>query len=215
MGTRQKLICKRQSESWEKNSNVNRPAITNTQFEQYLCKASSLAKDAVSYFELFYFLLSPGQRKKYGRVFEKHHRILNFIKRAALDDLVLSLHKLLEDAKNPVSIYRCISMALQLSLISRDEKRALTKLANEVKPIWQKVGVLRDQLVAHRDSSIPVESIFNETKVSPKELRCLALTYGRILDVLIRAYGKNSFDLRNYSDGVWKEIEAMMDDLLI
>jgi hypothetical protein len=193
---------------------MSKPAITKEQFEQYLCKALSLATDAISYFELFYFLLNLSQKKKYERIFKKHHRILNFIKRAVHDDLLLSLHKLLEDSKNPMSISRCISMALQLSLISRDEQRSLKKMANEVKPIWLKVGVLRHQLIAHRDSSISAGAIFNDANISPKELRCLALTYGRILDVLVCAYGKKSFDLNNYSVGLSKEIEALIDDLL-
>ncbi len=193
---------------------MSKPAITKEQFEQYLCKALSLATDAISYFELFYFLLNLSQQKKYERIFKKHHRILNFIRRAVHDDLVLSLHKLLEDSKNPVSISRCICMALQLSLISRDEQRSLKKMANEVKPIWLKVGVLRHQLIGHRDSSTSAGAIFNDANISPEELRCLALTYGRILDVLVRAYGKKSFDLNNYSNGLSKEIEAFIDDLL-
>jgi hypothetical protein len=98
-------------------------------------------------------------------------------------------------------------------LVSRDQKCSLKNKLNEVKPIWRKVGVLRDKLIVHRDSSISISAVFKDANVSLKELGILALTYGRILDELIRAYGK-AFNANNYSPRLFKEIEELMNDLL-
>jgi len=107
---------------------------SRAKFERYLTEAVSIIVDALSTFELFYSLTSPRQKKKYAKVFEKHPKVFTFITPALFSMLILSLHKLLEDVGDPVSVHRCVSMAQQLSLISADQKKSLKKRINGAKP---------------------------------------------------------------------------------
>lgn len=188
--------------------------ISKVQFEQHLTEAVSITLDALDTFELFYCLTSQRQKKKYQKVFENHPRVFACIKPALFSMLVLSLHKLLEDADDPISLYRCVSMARQLSLISRDQQKDLKIRINGVKPIWQKVGVFRNNLVAHRDHSISVKKVFQTANISPKELRNLVLLYCEVLNELIGVIGKKPFDPKGHSFRLFTEFEGVLDALL-
>jgi hypothetical protein len=108
---------------------LNEP-VSKEQFELYLTKAVSISVDAISTFELFYCLINQRQKKTYRKVFEKHAKVFSFIKFALFNMLVLSLHKPLEDSKEPVSLYRCVSIARQLMLINQDQQKSLKRRIN-------------------------------------------------------------------------------------
>jgi hypothetical protein len=188
--------------------------ITSAQFEHYLGEAEALALDAITNFGLFYFLTIPRQRTQYAQILAKHKQVLSLIPPAAFSTLILSLHKLLENARSPVSIYRCISMACQLSLINRDKAKSLKKRVQHVVPIWKKVGEVRNLLIAHRDCGIPISEVFKTTSVSPKELRLLALTYWEVLNALRAATGKPVFDADLCCEHLFRALDSFMTDLL-
>jgi hypothetical protein len=188
--------------------------VTSAQFEQYLGEAEVLALDAITTFGLFYFLTSPQQKTKYVEVLAKHKQVFSLMPPAAFSTLILSLHKLLENARSPVSIYRCISMASQSSLISRDKAKSLKKRVQSVVPIWEKVHEVRNLLVAHRDCGIPISKVFRTSSVSPKDLRQLALAYWEVLNALRAATGKRVFDANLCCEHVFRALDSFMTDLL-
>ena len=187
--------------------------VTKPQFERYLAQATTIATDAISCFEIFYCLAVPSHQKKYKHVFAKHEKVFTFVRPSIFSFLILSLFKLLDDAGNPVSIYRCISMALKLSLISREQKKILTAKINTAKPIWEKVCTIHHQIVAHRDRTIPVSKVFQNANVSPKELRILALTYCEVLNSLIKAYGSKELNFQEYSQRLFENSKTFLNDL--
>jgi|ERR1039458_200015 hypothetical protein len=189
--------------------------VNKIQFERYLAQTASIAIDAISCFELQYSLAVPSHQKKYKDVFAKHEKVFAFVRPAIFSFLVLSLFKLLDESKNPVSMHRCISMALQLSLISKEQKKILTAQINRVKPIWKQVCTLRHQAVAHRDHTVSISKVFESANVSPKDLRTLALTYCDVVNVLMKACGSAGFNPREYSKRLFENSQVFLDDLLV
>ena len=192
--------------------------ITSTQFQRHLDKAQQLALDSITAFALFYFLRCflriPDQKTKYTQVFKKHKKVLSLLPPAVFSMLILSLHKLLDESHNPVSISRCVSMALELSLISRDTQRYLKSRIKSVRPMWDKVDELRNSLIAHRDCGIPVKKVFEDARISPKDLREFALAYWEVLNALRSASGKSPFDADLCCKLLLRDLESFMTDLL-
>ena len=188
--------------------------VTSAEFEQYLAEAQVLAVDAITTFALFCFLTSPKQKTKYAEALAKHNQVFSLISPAAFSMLILSLHKPLEDARNPVSIRSCISMALQLSRISRDTARSLKGRVKKVVPIWEKVDVLRNSLIAHRDCGISVSKVFENANISPKDLKELALAYWEVLNALRAANKKSAFDVNVCGTHLFGALNSFMTDLL-
>lgn len=188
--------------------------ITSAQFEKYLAEAQVLALDAITAFGLFYFLTSPKQKTKYAEVLAKHKQVFSLMPPAAFSTLILSLHKLFEEARNPVSIYRCISMASQLSLISPKRAKSLKSRMKSVRPVCEKVGEVRHHLVAHRDCAIPISKVFENAKIAPKDLRELTLAYWEVLNALRAATGKTAFDANLCCEHLFRALDSFMTDLL-
>jgi hypothetical protein len=188
--------------------------ITSTQFEKYLAEAQVLALDAITAFGLFYFLTSPKQKTKYAEVLAKHKQVFSLMPPAAFSTLILSLHKLFEEARNPVSIYRCISMASQLSLISPERAKSLKSRMKSVRPVCKKVAEVRHHLVAHRDCVIPISKVFENAKVAPRDLRELTLAYWEVLNALKVETGQSPFDADRCCKLLLGDLESFMTDLL-
>lgn len=57
----------------------------------------------------------------------------------------------------------------------------------EAKPLWVKVGVLRNNAFGHRSDSKTIEEIFKEAGITPNQLKKLIDLTKRLLNTITRA----------------------------
>jgi AbiU2 len=110
------------------------------------------------------------------------------IEHALFNSFVVLLYAIYENRKDTVSI-NALLRTLSSSL-SNEKKSKFDARAKAVKPIWIKVGILRNEVVGHQALDLGAEDSFSKAKISPEELREFITSSQRLIgDISSETFG--------------------------
>lgn len=83
---------------------------------------------------------------------------------------LVSIYRLHEKRRDTVNIPRFIDTVEKAGAIDASVIASARRFLTEAKPIWIKVGVLRNEVFAHRAETQDIADVFSKASVTPDEL---------------------------------------------
>jgi len=172
----------------------------------YLTELCYMATVAERNFEIWWVYRNKKTGEKYKDTIDQYYQFFEMSIQAHLITLIVQLYCLYEKRDDTYSIPSLIK-----GLEENKEWESLNKIYNdEAKPLWLKVGILRNKVYGHRSKSLTVEQSFIEAKVTPKELQKLVKVTKKLLNEMSLAYiyQSQAFNLSSHMDTL-----RLLDDL--
>jgi hypothetical protein len=101
--------------------------------------------------------------------------------------LLVALYPMYETRRDTFNLPRLLKVLDKERRISANVLAKANALYAEAKPLWVKVGVLRNNAFGHRSDSKTIEEIFKEAGITPNQLKKLIELTKRLLNTISRA----------------------------
>ncbi len=130
-----------------------------------------LIQDAHCAYEIWWILVERNRRKQYFGVLITFKDFFEPIARANLMVMLISLYKLYDTRKSTLSFIKILNNAEQVGVISVAKNLKLKRRLLEVKKTWEKIRILRHNLLAHRNCSMTSSEIYKLAKITPNQIK--------------------------------------------
>lgn len=101
--------------------------------------------------------------------------------------LLVALYPMYETRRDTINIPRLLRILDAERQIPANVLAKANAIYAEAKPLWVKVGVLRNNAFGHRSDSKTIEAIFKEAGITPNQLKKLIDLTKRLLNTVSRA----------------------------
>lgn len=101
--------------------------------------------------------------------------------------LLVALYPLYETRRDTYNIPRLLKILGKEDAIGAEALASADRLYAEAKPLWVKVGVLRNKAFGHRSDSLTTDQIFKVAEVTPNDLKRLLDLTKKLLNSVTRA----------------------------
>jgi hypothetical protein len=177
-------------------------------FDRNIEAISSLVKDAAANFEVFNCCSTDSQKEKYAPVFAKYPTFFSTIIPTALIAAITTVYKLFDSRAEAVTLDKIIEIAERTGIIDAKLAGELRMQASSLD--YKAVRTLRNQALSHRNDTKTLEAIFNEAKLTPKELEALFKAATEIVNKIRHAAGLTEFDIGKIGDVVHTDTDNVL-----
>lgn len=101
--------------------------------------------------------------------------------------LLVALYPLYETRRDTFNIPRLLKILDKEDAIAAEALANVEMLYAEAKPLWVKVGILRNKAFGHRSDSFTIDQTFKVAEVTPNELKMLVDLTKKLLNSVTRA----------------------------
>jgi hypothetical protein len=137
--------------------------------------------------DIWWVYKSREHRPKYVSTMNRYLGFFDTSVHAHFVAMVVALYHLYETRRDTFNVPRLLKIVQKESRLPTATLGRVMSLFNEAKPIWVKVGILRNKAFAHRSDSLTVAEIFKEAGITPDELKHLIERTKKLLNVVTRA----------------------------
>lgn len=174
------------------------------------------AKLASLNYDIWWVYKSKSSRPLYTETMNRYLGFFDTSLHAHFVALLVALYPLYETRRDTINIPRLLRIIEKEKVVSSKELAQACQMYETSKPLWIKVGILRNEAFGHRSDSLTIEQIFNKAGITPNELKeLIELTkklinrIGRALDGSVHAFNLGATkatldvlkDLKAYHDG--------------
>jgi hypothetical protein len=106
--------------------------------------------------------------------------------------MIVSLYRLYETRKDTINLSQLIKLLKNKSSIPSHEIRRIESEIKQIKPLWVKVSVLRNNMFGHRSNALDHEGVWKEANVTPNQLKKLIDETKRILNEMTSLWDRSS-----------------------
>jgi hypothetical protein len=124
--------------------------------------------------------------------------------------MIISLYRLYETRKDTMNLPQLVRLLKKHSSLSTQEIKSMELDINSVKPLWQKVSILRNNMFGHRSNKLDDDDVWKKASVTPNQFKKLIDDSKRILNRITRLWARSShaFNLSATHDA-----ERLLEDL--
>lgn len=160
--------------------------------------------------EIWWIFKDPDSRVKYLSTMNNYTLFFQASIHAHFVALLVALYRLYETRKDTYNIPVLLRLLEEERSISEDRMRELKSMHLRAKPIWKKVGILRNEAFGHRLSSSTVQNTFEKADTTSNEIGHLIKLTCELLNTATRARSRqsNAFNLSARQDTL-----EMLEDL--
>lgn len=172
-----------------------------------------ITADALSAYELFNCLRTTTNREQYKSAFSDYNHFFKLVNPSVFFTLILSLYKLLETRRDTVNLGRVVDQANKNGYLDATEQRTLQMQITQARTIWNKVRVVRNELIAHCNQTSSLTEVFAKANVTPRELEELAIAYIDILNFVAAKCGMEQLNSNHLIVALNKQTGALLSKL--
>ena len=160
--------------------------------------------------EIWWIFKDPDSRTKYLSTMNNYTLFFQTSIHAHFVALIVALYRLYETRKDTYNIPVLLRLLEEEKSISEERMQELKSMHIRAKPIWRKVGILRNEAFGHRLSSSAVPKTFEKADATSNEIGDLIKLTCELLNTATRARSRqlNAFNLSARQDTL-----EMLEDL--
>jgi hypothetical protein len=118
--------------------------------------------------------------------------------------MIVSLYRLYETRKDTINLPQLLRLLKKHGTISIQEIRKMESEITQMKPLWAKVAVLRNNMFGHRSSVLDYDGVWKKASVTPNQFKKLIDESKRILNEITTQWNRSghAFNLSATQDTV-------------
>lgn len=147
------------------------------------------AVDAASVnFDIWWVYKSKDYRPQYVDTMNRYLGFFDTSIHAHFVAMLVALYLLYETRNDTFNVRRLLNVAESDSSFPRKELNESKVLAQAAKPIWIKVGRLRNEAFAHRTDGLSIPAIFKDVGITSNDLKGLIELSKKLLNTISLAF---------------------------
>jgi AbiU2 len=161
-------------------------------------------------YEIWWVYKEKESRKRYTDTLNTYPAFFKISLHAHFVAMVISLYRLYETRKDTINLPQLMKLIKDAGLISQHELKSIETDINKIKPLWEKVSVLRNNLFGHRSKSLEFSDVWKQAQVTSNQFKQL-IDESKVILNKVTALQNRSTHLFNLSST--KDILKLLEDL--
>jgi len=153
-------------------------------------------------YEIWWVYKAKESRKRYEDILYKYPIFFKMSLHAHFVAMLVSLYRLYETRTDTINLPQLMKLIKDEGSIPQQELKLIEKDIFNLKPLWNKVSVLRNNLFAHRSKSLDPSSIWKQAQVTPIQFKKIINESKSILNRItsLRNRSSHAFNLSSTKD---------------
>lgn len=140
--------------------------------EEYIDELRQSVTDAGLNYEVWWAYSGPESRPKYVKGMRKYNLLFQVAIHAHFVAVLVPLYRIYETRNDTYNIPGLIKMMKSNTNLKSEEIRFFEETyKNKAKPLWVKIGTLRNMVFGHRSKNNSVEEAFADANITPGEIK--------------------------------------------
>ncbi|MFA5096311.1 MAG: hypothetical protein WC478_03110 [Candidatus Omnitrophota bacterium] len=148
-----------------------------------------IIRDAHCAYEIWWILVSKDGRREYSHALYNFKDFFEPIMRANSTTMFIALFKLYDERNDTLNLIKLLENAESLGVIDLSKNIKLKRKKSEVKKIWKKICILRNNVLAHRSYLLTVKEVYRLADINPNKIK-------RMIDLSLKIF-----------NSIWMKIE--------
>lgn len=106
--------------------------------------------------------------------------------------MIISLYRLYETRKDTMNLPQLVRLLKKDSTLSIQEIKSMESDINSMKPLWQKVSMLRNNMFAHTSNKLDDDDVWKKASVTPNQFKKLINNSEGIVNRITRLWARSS-----------------------
>ena len=141
-------------------------------------------------YEIWWFYKEKDNRKKFVDTLRIYKPFFEISLHAHFVAMIIAIYKLFETRSDTVNMHQLIGLLKEEEgVIPQRKIQKIESKIKEIKPLWIKVSILRNNLFGHRSNTLDFEEIWNEAEITPNKLKKLIDESKKILNEITSLWG--------------------------
>jgi hypothetical protein len=170
--------------------------MTTTEIEKIIRELQHAIKVAKLNYEIWWVYKEKNSHMRFVDVLKKYPRYFETSLHAHFVAMIISLYRLYEPRKDTMNLPQLVRLLKKHSALSTQEIRSMESDINSIKPLWQKVCILRNNMFGHRSSKLDDDDVWKKASVTPNQFRRLIDDSKGILNRITRLWARSSHAFR-------------------
>ncbi len=144
-----------------------------TVIQQHVKELQNALTIASLNYEIWWLYKEKESRKRFVDILNSYPLFFQTSLHAHFVAMIIALYKLFETRPDTVNIPKLIEFLEREGSIPQTEIQLIRSQINQIKPLWVKVSILRNNLFGHTSNALDNENIWKKANVTPNELKRL------------------------------------------
>lgn len=155
-------------------------------------------------YEIWWVYKERETRRRYIDVLNSYPLFFQTSLHAHFVAMIVSLYRLYETDPKTINLPQLVRLLKSEQALSLEDTKRFESEIRQIKPLWIKVSVLRNNMFGHRSKSLDSNGIWKEAAVKPNQFKQLIDESKRILNELTSAWDNSghAFNLSARKDTV-------------
>ena len=143
-------------------------------------------------YEIWWLYKEKESRKRFVDTLNSYPLFFQTSLHAHFVAMIIALYKLFETRPDTVNIPKLIELLEREGSIPQTVIQRIRSEIKQIKPLWVKISILRNNLFGHRSNALDNEDIWKKANVTPNELKRLIVDAKWILNEITSTWDRSS-----------------------
>ena len=171
--------------------------MTNDEFDKYLWHLYQAVNAAYMCQRVYWEFKNKETRRKYKDLFNKYNLFFRTSIHSHHVAVIMALCKVFENSTETRNFFQLLKLLKKTGLVSNEELASAKSKYEELKPIADRVGLLRNKFYAHLDKLYDSKLAYRDAKLQYNEFETLINGSLEIINILDYARCRGTYDFDN------------------
>jgi len=140
-------------------------------------------------YEIWAFYKEKDNRNKFIDTLRIYKPFFEISLHAHFVAMIIAIYKLFETRSDTVNMHQLIELLKKEGVIPQRKIQKIESKIKEIKPLWVKVSILRNNLFGHRSNTLYFEEIWDKAEITQNKLKKLIDESKIILNEITSLWG--------------------------
>jgi hypothetical protein len=161
-------------------------------------------------YEIWWVYKEKNSRKRFVDVLNNYPLYFQTSLHAHFVAMVIALYRLYETRKDTMNLPRLVKLLRKYSTLSIDEIKSMESDIGRIRPLWQKVSILRNDMFGHRSNKHDDDDVWKKTSVTPNQFKKLIDDSEDILNRVTHVWARRTHAFNLSATG---DAQRLLEDL--
>lgn len=160
--------------------------------------------------EIWWVYKSAETRPRFVETINRYNLFFRTSIHAHFVALLMPLYRIYETREDTYNFPECLRLLRDRGMLEIEKIEELERVWQEIKPLWVKVSILRNEVFGHRSLNLDISGAFEKAAVTPDELKVLIEKTGSLIDKLSLAVDQS---VHAFNTGAREDTIRLLEDL--
>jgi len=161
-------------------------------------------------YEIWWIYKEKNSRKRFVDVLNYYPHFFQMSLHAHFVAMIIALYRLYETRKDTMNLPQLVKLLRKHSDLSIDEIKSMESDIVRIRPLWQKVSILRNNMFGHRTNMFDADHVWKKASVASNQFKKLIDDSENILNRITHVWSRSS---HAFNLSATQDAQRLLEDL--